>query len=125
MLTLDIAFELVDVSDKFSSLQRRPGLKAWIPSVDRTASTFFETWEDLMTSSLDDPTKARFLKSQWAPENIEDLHIDRWYVIYDSLGVSNSSFRCSMRIYPHLQDTGGFFVAVLERKKKKSATSQR
>ncbi|KAJ2912919.1 hypothetical protein MD484_g7500, partial [Candolleomyces efflorescens] len=102
------AFELVDVSDKFPSLQRRPGLKTWIPSVDRTASTFFETWEDLMTSSLDDPTKARFLKSQWAPENIEDLHIDR-----------------CMRIYPHLQDTGGFFVAVLERKKKKSATSQR
>jgi multisite-specific tRNA:(cytosine-C5)-methyltransferase len=30
-----------------------------------------------------------------------------------------------MRIYPHLQDTGGFFVAVLERKKKKSAKSQR
>jgi multisite-specific tRNA:(cytosine-C5)-methyltransferase len=78
------AFELVDVSDKFPSLQRRPGLKTWIPSVDRTATTFFETWEDLMTSSLDDPTKARFLKSQWAPENIEDLHIDRWYVTVNS-----------------------------------------
>lgn len=22
---------------------------------------------------------------------------------------------CSMRIYPHLQDTGGFFVAVIEK----------
>jgi hypothetical protein len=30
---------------------------------------------------LDDPTKARFLRSQWAPENIEDLHIERWYVV--------------------------------------------
>jgi multisite-specific tRNA:(cytosine-C5)-methyltransferase len=78
---LSSVFELVDVSDKFPSLQRRPGLKTWIPSVDRTATTFFETWEDLMTSSLDDPTKARFLRSQWAPENIEDLHIERWYVV--------------------------------------------
>ncbi|RXW16069.1 hypothetical protein EST38_g9789 [Candolleomyces aberdarensis] len=95
------AFELVDVSDKFPSLQRRPGLKTWNTSTDRTAKTFFETWEDLMTSSLDDPTKARFSKTQWAPENIEELHIER-----------------CMRIYPHLQDTGGFFVAVLERKKK-------
>lgn len=71
-------------------LQPRSGLKTWIPSVDRTATTFFETWEDLMTSSLDDPTKARFLKSQWAPENIEDLHIERWYVIFISFGNSNS-----------------------------------
>ncbi|KAJ2926378.1 hypothetical protein H1R20_g10705, partial [Candolleomyces eurysporus] len=71
------AFELVDVSDKFPSLQRRPGLKTWITSTDRTAKTFFETWEDLMTSSLDDSTKARFSKTQWAPENIEELHIER------------------------------------------------
>jgi multisite-specific tRNA:(cytosine-C5)-methyltransferase len=86
---LSSAFELVDVSDKFPSLQRRPGLKTWIPSVDRTATTFFETWEDLMTSSLDDPTKARFLRSQWAPENIEDLHIERWYVVMYLFGGSN------------------------------------
>lgn len=30
---------------------------------------------------------------------------------------------CSMRIYPHLQDTGGFFVAVLQKKKSETPTT--
>ena len=30
-------------------------------------------------------------------------------------------FGYSMRIYPHLQDTGGFFVAVLQRKAEEDA----
>lgn len=30
------------------------------------------------------------------------------------------SLRTSIRVYPHFQDTGGFFVAVLERKQKAS-----
>ena len=76
-------------------------------SVDRTATQFFETHEEFMASSLDQNTKNRFLKTQWAPENIGDLNIER-----------------CMRIYPHLQDTGGFFVAVLERKKKEPALSR-
>lgn len=101
-------FELVDVSNTLPSLKRMPGLNKWIMSVDRTATQFFETYEELMASSVDQNTKNRFAKTQWAPENINDLHIER-----------------CMRIYPHLQDTGGFFVAVLERKKKEPATSRK
>lgn len=102
-----IDFELVDVSNTLPALKRMPGLNKWIMSVDRTATQFFETYEELMASSVDQNTKNRFAKTQWAPENINDLHIER-----------------CMRIYPHLQDTGGFFVAVLERKKKEPATSR-
>jgi multisite-specific tRNA:(cytosine-C5)-methyltransferase len=98
---------LVDVSNTLPTLKRMPGLSKWTMSVDRTATQFFETHEELMASSLDQNTKNRFLKTQWAPENIGDLNIER-----------------CMRIYPHLQDTGGFFVAVLERKKKEPAPSR-
>ncbi|KAJ3545226.1 hypothetical protein NMY22_g2524 [Coprinellus aureogranulatus] len=99
-------FELVDVTDTLPALKRMPGLNKWIMSVDRTATQFFETYEELMASSLDQNTKNRFSKTQWAPENISELNIER-----------------CMRIYPHLQDTGGFFVAVLERKKKEPTST--
>ncbi len=36
-------------------------------------------------------------------------------VSYTPFKPNCNSYLPSMRIYPHLQDTGGFFVAVLER----------
>ncbi|CAH3020936.1 unnamed protein product [Porites evermanni] len=88
------AMELVDVSSYLPNLKRSPGLKTW----------------KLMTKDLQivdncDPGSEHFSKGfkpqMLAPseEVASKLHLER-----------------CMRIYPHQQDTGGFFIAVLEKK---------
>ncbi|THH19611.1 hypothetical protein EW146_g1598 [Bondarzewia mesenterica] len=94
-------FELVDVSEQMPTLVRRPGLTAWVPAADRDL-TFLETYDAYMRSLPETKCgEARLGRSHWPPAESElgALHLER-----------------CMRVYPHLQDTGGFFVAVLRRK---------
>ncbi|PPQ85011.1 hypothetical protein CVT25_010400 [Psilocybe cyanescens] len=102
------SFELVDVSSKLPELKRRPGLSVWRPSADRIGATTFETYEEFMKSSTDDAVKAKMTEGHWPPANVESLHLER-----------------TMRIYPHLQDTGGFYVAVLQKTDKAVGQSER
>lgn len=61
---------------------------------------FVESWQALQEEF---PTEAsKVAESMWAQGDEEQLGIER-----------------CMRIYPHLQNTGGFFVAVLEKRKPK------
>lgn len=87
--------ELVDCSADLPLLKRRAGIKNWSVS-DRYGNTIEKYDEELSktTSSIKEtmfpPTK----------EVADDICLER-----------------CMRIYPHLQNTGGFFIAVLEKKK--------
>ncbi|KAJ7484547.1 S-adenosyl-L-methionine-dependent methyltransferase [Mycena latifolia] len=91
-------FRLVDVSAKLPELQRRPGLTAWRPT-DRSLKTTYDTYETFMQTCTEGETvKAKMTPGHWPPEDVESLDLPR-----------------CIRVYPHLQDTGGFFVAVLER----------
>eukprot|EP01089_Gocevia_fonbrunei_P012638 TRINITY_DN3042_c0_g1_i1.p1 TRINITY_DN3042_c0_g1~~TRINITY_DN3042_c0_g1_i1.p1 ORF type:complete len:751 (+),score=154.37 TRINITY_DN3042_c0_g1_i1:62-2314(+) len=101
------ALELVDVSEELVGLKRRPGLTKWkVGDVD---------------------------KRERKEEDEQKEKEIRWYEHWDELGkgqqrkVAPSCFpptdeentwmkleRC-VRVYPHLQDTGGFFVAVLHK----------
>ena len=96
--------KLIDVSDQLPALKRRPGLRGdwkvmdkqgrWWHSYDEAISgpESGEGWQD---------RELRMVKGMWyhPPENEEErVPTER-----------------AMRIYPHLQDTGGFFVAVLEK----------
>ncbi|KAG6879841.1 hypothetical protein C0992_010799 [Termitomyces sp. T32_za158] len=93
-------FFIVDVSDKLPALKRRPGLTIWRPSVDRTINTNYATYEEYLASQdAKDDLKTKLTEGHWPPTDVERYNLHR-----------------SLRIYPHLQDTGGFFVAVLERK---------
>lgn len=49
-------------------------------------------------------------------EEAEQLHLERWWVgmVFFSLYLISPP-SCSIRILPHLQNTGGFFVAVLQK----------
>ncbi|KAH8830369.1 S-adenosyl-L-methionine-dependent methyltransferase [Flagelloscypha sp. PMI_526] len=101
-------FALVDVSDSLPELKRRPGLTTWRvaanKSVNVTYSSFQEYEEKLPASER---TKSKLGPSHWPPvENVESFHLTR-----------------CMRLYPHLQDTGGFFVAVFERPLQPSTTT--
>ncbi|KAF9183005.1 hypothetical protein BGZ51_004308 [Haplosporangium sp. Z 767] len=83
--------ELVDVSQELPALKRRPGLSEW--KVFTKEGEIVDKFEDVPEGA-----KGKFYPSMWAPKNAGELHLER-----------------CLRIYPHLQDTGGFFVAVLKK----------
>ncbi|CAB3981634.1 tRNA (cytosine(34)-C(5))-methyltransferase [Paramuricea clavata] len=87
--------ELVDVSDRLPLLKRSSGLLDWkIQTKDgRPVPSFAEC-------SSSDRTHG-FLESMWPPSTAEreKQHLSRCW-----------------RLYPHQQDTGGFFIAVLQKK---------
>ncbi|KAH0834903.1 S-adenosyl-L-methionine-dependent methyltransferase [Lanmaoa asiatica] len=93
-------FELVDVSSQFPQLIRRPGITSWSPTVGRSIDTSHPSWAAYIETIPEDKrAESKILETHWPPSNIGTLNLER-----------------CIRIYPHLQDTGGFFVAVLERK---------
>ncbi|KAL0958350.1 hypothetical protein HGRIS_000495 [Hohenbuehelia grisea] len=101
-LKLCPGFEIVDVSDRFPNLVRRPGLTAWRPTGDKTVSNTFASFAEYQASLPEGQAAAsKMTEGHWPPPDAESLNLPR-----------------CMRIYPHLQDTGGFFVAVLEKTKK-------
>ncbi|PCH44057.1 S-adenosyl-L-methionine-dependent methyltransferase [Wolfiporia cocos MD-104 SS10] len=94
-------FELIDMSNHLPGLIHRPGIKTWRPTVDRSISTSFPTYAEYIQSLPEDQrADSKMLESHWPPpaEEAESLNLTR-----------------CMRIYPHLQDTGGFFIAVLQK----------
>ncbi|EMD37062.1 hypothetical protein CERSUDRAFT_50963, partial [Gelatoporia subvermispora B] len=95
-------YELVDVSTHLPALVYRPGLTTWKPTVDRSINTEFATHEEYLQSLPEEKrADSKLLPSHWPPsaDDAAKLNLPR-----------------CLRIYPHLQDTGGFFIAVLEKK---------
>merc|ERR1719495_184641 len=88
------AVQLVDASDRLPGLKYIPGLKTWMPAdkQNNTFTSFEEVPENLKTV---------FRPHVFPPsaEEAEKLHLDR-----------------CIRVLPHLQNTGAFFVALLEKK---------
>ncbi|KZT28145.1 S-adenosyl-L-methionine-dependent methyltransferase [Neolentinus lepideus HHB14362 ss-1] len=96
-------FMLVPTSSSLPSLHRRPGLKSWTPAFTfggKRELQFFATYSEYV-AALGEKDEKKYTESMWPPE---DQSEEAWDLT-----------RC-MRIYPHLQDTGGFFIAVLEKK---------
>ncbi|KAL8683653.1 MAG: hypothetical protein Q9186_000426 [Xanthomendoza sp. 1 TL-2023] len=81
--------DIIDCKDQLPGLVRRPGLNKW--NVMTRLGVLYDSW----TQAQDDP--ARLVEGMFPPK--EPLPLDR-----------------CIRVYPHLQDTGGFFIAVLEKK---------
>ncbi|CCG83525.1 Putative tRNA [Taphrina deformans PYCC 5710] len=95
---VDGAAHLVDVSDQLPTLKRRPGLHTW-KAVDKLGN-FIQSMDDVKGD------KNRFPTSIFPPsaEQAQALHLER-----------------ALRVYPHLSNTGGFFVAVIDKVKEISA----
>ncbi|KAI0924993.1 hypothetical protein AcW2_005707 [Taiwanofungus camphoratus] len=103
-------FELVDMSDHLPGLIHRPGMTTWKPTVDRSISTHFASYQDFLQSLPESKRgESKMLETHWPPPagEIEELNLTR-----------------CLRIYPHLQDTGGFFIAVLQKKLPRNALSR-
>ncbi|KAJ3047695.1 tRNA (cytosine(34)-C(5))-methyltransferase [Rhizophlyctis rosea] len=88
------AMELVDVSAELPSLIRKPGLTKWV--VVAKDGKVFEKFEDVPKEK----TYSKVFESFFPPGNASELGLEK-----------------CLRIYPHLQNTGGFFVAVLEKRR--------
>lgn len=143
--------ELVDCSDLLPALKRRPGMTSWKVAPGRGAHLFskdepkndeakeakenestepgpesnesaaptetqsetyklpripwVESWDVLQT--LDTELASRLPRSLWPQGDEDALHLER-----------------CVRVYPHLQNTGGFFVACLMKKESKPEESQ-
>ncbi|KAL9602247.1 MAG: hypothetical protein Q9219_001971 [cf. Caloplaca sp. 3 TL-2023] len=81
---------IIDCKDELPGLIRRPGLTTWTVT-DRTCIDVYESWAQVQ----DHPGKLS--EGMFPPKT--QLPLDR-----------------CMRVYPHLQDTGAFFITVLEKK---------
>ncbi|KAJ3856345.1 cytosine-5--methyltransferase [Lentinula lateritia] len=92
-------YYLVDVSSNLPELKRRPGMTSWRPTADKSISSTYQTYEAFVAADPQVATSTKLTPGHWPPPNAHELKLER-----------------CMRIYPHLQDSGGFFVAVLERK---------
>ncbi|VDK80254.1 unnamed protein product [Litomosoides sigmodontis] len=89
------AVELVDVSQQLPKLKRTSGLSKW--RVFDKAMREYDVIEDVVADQ-----KRYFTSSMFPPsdEEIQKFHLERCF-----------------RILPHMQNTGGFFVAVLRKSK--------
>ncbi|RWS08052.1 tRNA (cytosine(34)-C(5))-methyltransferase-like protein, partial [Dinothrombium tinctorium] len=83
--------ELVDVSDKLRWLKYTQGLETW--KVIQRDMKVVNSIEE-----LDKNLKSQIREAMFPPKNVKDLNLKR-----------------CVRILPHQQDTGGFFVAVLKK----------
>ncbi|ODQ52014.1 S-adenosyl-L-methionine-dependent methyltransferase [Saitoella complicata NRRL Y-17804] len=85
--------KLVDVSERLPELKRRNGINDWV--VPDGNDGYFASREEVSKDK-----HKRYPQSLWPPseDEVKEFNLDR-----------------CIRIYPHLQDTGGFFVAVLEK----------
>ncbi|KAK0178689.1 hypothetical protein PV327_007557 [Microctonus hyperodae] len=89
------AVQLVDGRDFVPGLRCDPGVSYWLPA-SKTLQ-FYKSWDEVPEQWQ---TQIRPKMFPPAPEEAHKYHLER-----------------SMRILPHHQDTGGFFVAILEKLK--------
>ncbi|KAI9092882.1 hypothetical protein DFS34DRAFT_632211 [Phlyctochytrium arcticum] len=85
------SMRLVDVSAELPELKRRPGLATW--TYQSKSGQYYSKLED-----VPHPDNQHIQASMFPPANASELNLER-----------------CLRVYPHLQNTGGFFVAVLEK----------
>ena len=95
--------DIIDCKDKLPNLKRNDGMKTW-KIMDKTAR-IWGSWAEVeaFAEQNEGTIPGRICKSMFpkqAGEEGADLPLDR-----------------CMRVYPHFQDTGGFFITVLEKKK--------
>ena len=85
-----------DVSSELPQLKRKPGLETWGVR-DPNNPVWYESAEDVPKAQ-----RSKIPSSIWPPSNADEAA---------ALGLSRT-----LRLLPHLQDTGGFFVCVLSKR---------
>ena len=102
--------EVIDCSKSLPELKRRPGLVSW--KVMDKQGKIWNTWQDVESHREKEGVEglSRLTEGMFPPSN-------------DSESERIPTERC-MRVYGHMQDTGGFFITVLEKKAEIRARSE-
>ena len=91
--------DLVDCGEALPKLKRRPGLQTW--SVMDKQSRFWASWTEVQEE-----------KEINGEEGLGKINAS----MFPPLGDEKPDLRRCLRVYPHLQDTGAFFICVLEKR---------
>ncbi|KAF8857893.1 S-adenosyl-L-methionine-dependent methyltransferase [Acephala macrosclerotiorum] len=94
--------QLLPSDDKLPLLKRRPGLKSW--SVMDKGGIMWFSYKDV----------EKYQEEHGVTPHTERLAPGMFSPPEDS-PISKIPFENCMRVYAHLQDTGGFFIAILEK----------
>jgi len=97
--------EIVDVSDQLPQLKRKPGLKGGWRVMDKDQQ-WYSTYNDILTDDEGKETRVGRMTKSMFPSEDNKAEDDPTRIPLE---------RC-VRVYPHLQDTGGFFITVLRKK---------
>ena len=100
--------DLIDCDDALPQLRRRQGLNDW--KVMDKQGKMWNTWAEVEDYRAKEGPEGlgRLVEGMFPPTNPNDkIPLER-----------------CMRVYPHLQDTGGFFITVLEKKMEIKAKPQ-
>ena len=92
--------EILDCSSMLPQLKRRPGLKSW--KVMDKQGRWWDSWEAVL--------------QQQKEQGIDGLGKLGHTMFPDASDSQSLPLERCMRVYPHLQDTGGFFITVLQKK---------
>ncbi|KAJ6444611.1 ABC transporter [Purpureocillium lavendulum] len=95
--------EIVDNSEQLQGLERIPGMRNW--KIMDKSGRMWDSWEEVEKFAQEENEgviPGRVVQTMFPKVEGSDCH---------DLPLE----RC-MRVYPHLQDTGGFFITVLEKK---------
>ena len=92
--------EIIDCSSMLPGLKRRPGLKSW--KVMDKLGRWWESWEAVL--------------QQQKEHGIDGLG-KLAHTMFPQISITEALplERC-IRVYPHLQDSGGFFITLLQKK---------
>lgn len=95
--------EIVDCSNELPGLKRRPGLKNW--SIMDKAGKIWNNMDEVR----------EYLKDKDA-SNLPGKLVETMFPLPEECESSKLPLERCMRVYAHLQDTGGFFITVLHKK---------
>ena len=92
--------DIIDCSGSLPELRRKPGLKTW--SVMDRNGNMWGSWEDIEQAKEEGRVEGlgKIAPGMFPPkDSVEDIPLER-----------------CMRVYAHFQDTGAFFIAVLQKR---------
>lgn len=96
---------IVDCSDRLPELKRRAGLKGGWRVMDKDL-VWYSSWDEVIADTPGREARmSRLVKTMFPTEDGKD-----------DADPTRIPLERGLRVYPHLQDTGGFFITVLEKK---------